>query len=114
MSSALASEKPFSFKDTPGKLPKDVVPTDYAIRVVPDIDKLTFSGAETVKLSVRNRVRQVVVNALELKIEAASVDGTELRPSAIKTDPKNELVKLELASELTTGEHTLELRFTGT
>jgi hypothetical protein len=28
MSSPLASEKPFSFKDTPGKLPKEVVPTD--------------------------------------------------------------------------------------
>jgi hypothetical protein len=58
MSSALASAKPFSFKDTPGKLPKDVVPTDYAIRIVPDIDKLTFAGTETVKLNVRRHVRQ--------------------------------------------------------
>ena len=78
MSSALASEKPFSFKDTPGKLPKDVVPTDYAVRIVPDINKLTFAGTETVKLNVRRRVRQLVLNALELKIEAASIDGKEL------------------------------------
>jgi aminopeptidase N len=88
MSSALASEKPFSFKDTPGKLPKEVVPTDYSVRIIPDIDKLTFAGTETVKLNVRSRVRQLVLNALELKIEAASIDGKELPASAIKIDEK--------------------------
>ncbi len=113
MSSALASEKPFSFKDTPGKLPKEVVPTDYSVRIAPDIDKLTFAGTETVKLNVRRRIRQLVLNALELKIEAASIDGKQLPASAIKTDTKNELLTLALPSELPTGEHTLTLRFTG-
>jgi len=113
MSSAPASEKPFSFKDTPGKLPKEVVPTDYSVRIIPDIDKLTFAGAEKVKLDVRSRVRQLVLNALELKIEAASVDGQEMPASAIKIDEKNELLALALPSELATGEHTLTLRFTG-
>jgi aminopeptidase N len=113
MSLTLASEKPFSFKDTPGKLPKDVVPTDYAIRIVPDIDKLTFAGTETVKLNVRRPVRQLVLNALELKIEAASIDGKELPRSAINIDTKSELLTLALPSELPTGEHTLALRFTG-
>ena len=113
MFSALASEKPFSFKPTPGKLPKDVVPTDYAVRIAPDIDKLTFAGTETVKFDVRRRVRQLVLNALELKIEAASIDGKKLPGSAIKTDAQNELLTLALSSELPTGEHTLTLRFAG-
>jgi aminopeptidase N len=113
MSSAPASEKPFSFKGTPGKLPKEVAPTDYSIRIVPDINKLTFAGTETVKLNVRSRVHRLVLNALELKIEAASIDGKELPTSAIKTDTKNELLTLALPSELATGEHTLTLRFTG-
>jgi aminopeptidase N len=108
-----ASEKPFSFKDTPGKLPKAVAPTDYSVRIVPDIEKLTFAGTETVKLNVRNRVRQLVLNALELKIEAASIDGKELPASAIKTDNKNELLTLALPSDLATGQHTLILRFAG-
>src|SRR5260370_36377734 len=111
MSSALASEKPFSFKDTPGKLPKDVVPTDYSVRIVPDIDRLTFAGTETVKLNVRRRVRQLVLNALELKIEAASIDGKELPVTIIQTDTKNELLTLVLPSELPTGDHTLTLCF---
>ena len=107
------AEKPFSFEGTPGKLPKDVVPMDYSVRIVPDIDKLIFVGTETVKLNVRSRVRQLVLNALELKIEAASIDGKELPASVIKNDDKNELLTLVSASELATGEHTLTLRFTG-
>src|SRR5947209_5160259 len=113
MSSAPASEKPFSFKDTSGKLPKEVVPTDYSVRIIPDIDKLTFAGTETVKLDVRSRVRQLVLNALELKIEAASIDGKELPASAIKIDEKNDLLALALPSELEPGDHTLALSFSG-
>jgi aminopeptidase N len=113
VSSAPASEKPFSFKETPGKLPKEVVPTAYSVRIVPDIDKLTFAGTETVKLNVRSPVRQLMLNALELKIEAASIDDKELPASAIKTDNKNEVLTLALPSDLATGEHKLTLRFAG-
>ena len=80
------AEKPFNFESTPGKLPKEVVPTEYSIRIVPNIDKFTFTGAETVKLSVRSPVRQLVLNALELKITDASLDGKALPDSAIKID----------------------------
>src|SRR5438477_6659409 len=108
-----AVEKPFNFNETPGKLPKEVVPTEYAIRIVPNLDNFTFAGSETVKLNVRGPVHQLVLNGLELKIEAASVDGKELPVSAIKADNEMELLTLPLPSELAAGDHTLTLRFTG-
>jgi aminopeptidase N len=108
-----AVEKPFNFNETPGKLPKEVAPTEYAIRIVPNLDTFTFTGNETVKLTLRKPVRQLVLNALELKIEGASVDTKELPLSAIKSDDKNELLTLTLSSELAAGEHLLTLRFTG-
>jgi aminopeptidase N len=106
-------EKSFNFDETPGKLPKEVVPTEYSIRIVPDTGNLTFSGIETVKLNARRPVRQLVLNALGLKIETASVDGKEVPASAIKLDKENELLTLTLPSELTAGDHALALRFTG-
>jgi len=111
--SSEAVEKPFNFNETPGKLPKEVVPTEYAIRIVPNLDNFTFSGSESVKLNVRSPVRQLVLNALELKIEAASVDDKELPPSAINSDNENQILTLTLPSELATGDHALALRFTG-
>src|SRR5437016_13642684 len=86
-----AMEKPFNFYETPGKLPKQVVPTEYSIRVVPNIDNFTFAGSERVKLNVRSPTRQLVLNALELGIQKASVDGEELAASAIRIDKENEL-----------------------
>jgi aminopeptidase N len=109
----IAAETPFSFKDTPGKLPKEVVPAEYSIRVVPNIDKLTFTGTETVKLSVRSPVQKLVLNALELEITQASLDGKMLPTSAIKIEKENELLTLALPSELTPGDHTLALSFSG-
>jgi aminopeptidase N len=110
---AMHAEKPFAFATTPGKLPKEVVPIEYSIRIVPNIDKLTFTGTETVKLSAHSPVRQLVLNALELKITGASVDGKALPESAIKIGEKTELLTLELPSQLAAGEHRLALSFSG-
>ena len=108
-----AVEKPFNFNETPGKLPKEVVPTEYVVRIVPNLENFTFAGSETVKLNVRRPVHQLILNALELKIEAASLDGKKLPVSAIKTDNEGELLTLTLPSELMAGDHALTLHFTG-
>jgi aminopeptidase N len=111
--SDMNAEKRFNFEETPGKLPKEVVPIEYSVRILPSIDKFTFTGTETVRLSVRRPVRQLVLNALELEVADASIDGKALPGSTIKIDKKNELLTLTLPSELATGDHTLGLSFAG-
>ncbi len=107
------AEIPFEFERTPGKLPKEVIPIEYSVRFVPNIDKFTFTGSETVELSVHNPVRQLVLNALELKVTDASIDGKALPQSAMKIDEKNELLTLVLPSQLAPGDHILALSFSG-
>lgn len=106
-------EKPYSFQTTPGKLPKQVVPLKYSIRIVPDLNKLTFAGTETVKIKATAPVHQLVLNSLELEIAKASIDGTQLSPNAIKLDPSSELLTVALPNELGVGEHSLALQFRG-
>jgi aminopeptidase N len=107
----LSAEKPYDFASTPGKLPKQVVPSEYAIRITPDIEKRTFSGSETIKLEAHESVKQLVLNALEIKISKASIDGKPVPASAIKVDDKQEL--LTIVSQLTAGNHQLDLEFSG-
>src|SRR5438128_3267791 len=106
-------EKPYTFANTPGKLPKQVVPLEYSIRIVPDVSKFTFSGSETVKLKASAPVRELVLNSLELEIAKASIDGTQLSPAAIKLDPNNELLTIALPHGAAQGDHTLALEFSG-
>src|SRR5207248_7646226 len=106
-------EKPYDFASTPGKLPKQVVPLEYSIRIVPDLNKLTFSGSETVKINASAPIRELVLNSAELEITKASVDGTQLAPDAIKLDANEELLTIALPDELPAGEHLLGLEFNG-
>jgi aminopeptidase N len=107
------AEEPFDFAKTPGKLPKHILPEDYAIRITPDVKKLTFSGSTTIRLNVRQPSRTIVLNAADLAITSATVNGKKLPKSAIKLDPQEETLTLTTPNELSAGKHTLALQFTG-
>ena len=109
----LNAEKPFDFATTPGKLPKQVVPQKYSIRIKPDMEKLTFTGSEAVKIEVREPVNELVLNALELHITTASIDEKTIANAALKLDPKEETLRITLPEQLTAGTHTLVLTFAG-
>lgn len=109
----MRAEKPFDFNSTPGKLPKHVVPEEYAIRITPDVKKLTFTGSETIKLDVRQPAREIVLNAAEIAVTKASVNGETIPKSAIKIDPKEETLTITAPAELPVGTHTLALTFSG-
>jgi aminopeptidase N len=107
------AEEKFDFAITPGKLPKDVLPLEYAIRITPDLEKLTFIGSETVKLKVVKPVTKIVLNALEMEIASASVDGRSLPKKAVELNEKEETLSLTLPNEMAAGEHELALKFSG-
>ena len=76
MLTRVEAESKFDFISTPGKLPKDVRPIEYAIRIVPNLEKLTLTGSETIKLQVNKPVSKLVFNALEMEISAAHAGRT--------------------------------------
>jgi len=110
---SLHAEKKFDFATTPGKLPKEVRPSEYAIRIEPDLNKLTFSGSETIKLQIDKPVTKLVLNALEMEIVSASLDGKPFPRKAIVLDAGEQTLTLNLPNELPAGEHELMLAFSG-
>ncbi|HEV3409905.1 MAG TPA: M1 family metallopeptidase [Chthoniobacterales bacterium] len=113
LATSVLAEDPFNFETTPGKLPKHVVPEEYAVRIQPDVKKLTFTGSETIKLNVRKPTRELVLNSCEIQIASASVDGKPVPKSGIKLDQKQELLTISPGRELAPGTHTLALTFSG-
>ena len=112
-STTLKGEEPFDFETTPGKLPKHVVPEEYAIRITPDPKKLTFTGEETIKINVRKPTREVMLNAADIEITKASVNDKPVAKSAIKLDRKEETLTITAPAELQPGTHTVSLTFSG-
>ena len=104
------AEAKFDFASTPGKLPKDVRPTEYSIRIAPDLQKLTFTGSETVRLHAKKPVTKLVLNALEMEIASASLDGRPLPEKAIVLDEAEQTLTLNLPNELSAGDHNWRSR----
>src|SRR5204862_7855480 len=89
---SLHAEKPFDFASTPGKLPKQVRPTEYALWVKPHLKKLAFAGRETVKLNVAEPTRGLILIALHRTTTDAEIDGNTVPETAIKCADKTELL----------------------
>ncbi len=109
------AEEPFRFESTPGKLPKNVVPTFYDLRLTPDIGQRTFAGQETVQVTVKTPTDRFVLNAKDLAItvpELKDADGTLLRPR-VDLDAAKETCTLTFPAALPAGTYVLDLHFTG-
>ncbi len=111
--SPMRAEEKFDFAKTPGKLPKEVVPSQYAIRIAPNLDKLTFTGSETVQLEAKTPVKKLVLNALEMEVTSAAIDGQALPKKALVLDAAAQTLTLNLPNELAVGAHELALKFSG-
>ena len=107
------AESRFDFATTPGKLPKNVRPIEYSIRITPDLPKLTFTGSETIRLHAEKPVTKLVLNALKMEIASAVINGQALPKKAIALDETEQTLTLNLPNELSAGEHELALAFSG-
>jgi aminopeptidase N len=109
--SRASAEPVFAFASTPGKLPKTVVPTHYAIELTPDLDKLTFAGSEVVDIDVMEQTARLVLNAVDITVATAAVDG-EAGPE-ITLDATAQTVTLAFPRPIAAGRHQLRMSFTG-
>ena len=97
-------------------LPAAVRPARYAIRLEPDLERFTFDGEETVAIDVEESVSEIVLNAIELQVHAATLTGNGEAISAkdIRLDSGRETATLDFGETISPGRYDLDLIFTGT
>ena len=108
---ASPAEEPFDFDKAPGRLPKNVVPLDYTIAVVPDIEAKSFTGTESVTLRFREATDQVLFNTLNLTLKGVRLDGQPVK--AVATDNAQQLTTVTLPARAAAGMHQLTLSYAG-
>ena len=104
------AEPVFSFDATPGRLPKTVVPIHYALDLAPDLDKLTFAGSEVVDIEVKAPTDKLVLNAVDMTIGAATIEGAT---AEVTLDAEAQTVALAFPNPIAAGRHQLHMSFTG-
>jgi aminopeptidase N len=105
------SDAPFSFDAAPGRLPKNVVPQDYDLALVPDIAAHTVRGTEAIRLRVRSATATLTFNSLNERLDHVLFDGRPV--AAVASDDEAQLTKITLARPAAPGLHRLTFSYDG-
>ena len=100
----------------PYRLPRHVVPIRYDLRLEPDLPGATFSGQETITLTIHQPTSAIVLNAIELDIVSAQIEGDSgpMRQATIALDASLERCHFTFTEPLLPGTWRLTIAFRGT
>ena len=105
-----AAEQLYSFDRTPGRLPKTVIPTHYAIELEPNLEHLTLAGSEVIDIDVREPTDKLVLNAVGMTFGEASIDASATS-ATITLGGSSETATLTFPQTLAAGAHRLRIAF---
>jgi aminopeptidase N len=96
------------------RLPFGITPQHYAVTFAPDLEKAVFSGDETIDLEINKATRTIVLNAIELEFQEASVTQ-EGRTQSAKWSfaPETEQATIAVPEDLQPGPASLRIKFSG-
>ncbi|HKQ33756.1 MAG TPA: M1 family metallopeptidase [Nitrospiraceae bacterium] len=100
----------------PYRLPRHVVPVRYDLRLEPDLTAARFTGQETITLTIHQATSEIVLNAVELDITSAQIEGATgaARQATTTLDASLERCHLTFTESLSPGTWRLTMTFSGT
>ena len=97
------------------RLPAIATPDNYKLTFTPDLSKETFSGEETIQLHLLKPATKIVLNAVDIDFQEATVTaGTSSQKAKVTLDKENEQATLAIERELPPGPATIQIKYTGT
>ena len=93
------------------RLPRTVLPRRYVLRLEPDLERARFDGTVSIDVEVGAPTATIVLNAAELDIGAATVNGIA---ATVTFDAEHERATLSLPHPVEDGPALLHLEFAGT
>ncbi|HSX40656.1 MAG TPA: M1 family metallopeptidase [Candidatus Saccharimonadales bacterium] len=97
------------------RLPTHVKPERYRIMLRPDLEEFTFTGEETIYLTLEKSTKKIILHAAELAISHVSMQEGSAKPviGKVSYNIKNETVTLTFPKALSVGKKELTLHFSG-
>jgi aminopeptidase N/puromycin-sensitive aminopeptidase len=96
------------------RLPTVAVPQHYSLALAPNLKDATFTGSESIDLTLTQPVDSITLNAAEIKFSSVTttVGGRELK-ATVTTDDAKQQATLAFAQTLPAGKLTLKIEYTG-
>jgi aminopeptidase N len=96
------------------RLPQSVKPEHYTLSLTPDLKSATFTGRESIDVSIEQPVDAIILNSAEIKFQSVttSVDGKTLT-AKVSENPNKQQASFDFGQKLAPGKLKLEIRYTG-
>ncbi|HEV2135247.1 MAG TPA: M1 family metallopeptidase [Terracidiphilus sp.] len=96
------------------RLPTNVVPQRYALKLTPDLETATFTGVETIDVTLKQPSSTITLNSLEIKFQSVSVSaGGAQQTATVSLDEAKQQATFTFPKQLPAGKATLHVRYTG-
>jgi len=96
------------------RLSGTVVPTHYTLTLTPDLTAATFSGVESIDVTLAEPSDHITLNAVEIAFQSASVNAAGKQQTAtISEDKGKEQATFTFPEKLNAGKATLSIAYTG-
>ena len=96
------------------RLPKTVLPEHYTLTLTPDLKAATFSGVETVDVTLSQAQSSITLNSAEITFESVTItaDGKQ-QTATVSSDKDKEQTTFTVPNELPAGKATIAIAYTG-
>jgi aminopeptidase N/puromycin-sensitive aminopeptidase len=96
------------------RLPQTVQPDHYTLALTPDLKAATFTGVESIDVTVKEPVDSITLNAIEIAFQTVTVSaGGKQQTATVSLDKDKEQATFSFADKLLAGKATLSIQYTG-
>src|SRR3954464_12158756 len=97
----------FSLLANAQRLPANVVPLHYQLRLDPDLATGILTGDETIRVHIVSPTDKIVLNSVDLALSHPVVTADKAMDAAVSYDSKREMVTLQLPRAVNAGDATI-------
>jgi len=87
------------------RLPTNVKPVHYDVKIKTDLEKLTFEGVALIDLEIKEETSQIIFNSFSLNLGDVTLqsDGVSVKAETVEMSPKTERAIVKFGSPLPAG-----------
>ena len=96
------------------RLPTTVLPEHYTLTLTPDLKAATFSGVESIDVTVKQPVSAIALNSAEIAFQSVTVSaGGREQTAKVTLDREREQATFTFPDSLPAGKATLSIAYSG-
>jgi aminopeptidase N/puromycin-sensitive aminopeptidase len=96
------------------RLPTTVIPAHYTLKLAPDLKAATFSGEESIDVSISQPTNSITLNAIEIAFQSVTINsnGTQ-QTGTVSLDADKQQATFTFPNTVAAGNATIKIRYTG-